>query len=189
MVQYQNKVLHFVDLKRACNHYLKQASESPLGSFYNCMTAMIYAAFLIEAYLNEIGDHLLPDWIKKHDAKTVKDKMKLIGEALNTTFDLGQAPFQSINEIMIYRNLVVHSKAQNLSEDVPRKMVMRNDYTGPPSTLDKTTTIDNAKRFSCHAVEIVGAINIHMPTDEANKHPILHPDEDPFSVLSEGGTL
>lgn len=189
MVQYKNKELQFVYLRHACKRYLKQASECKSGRFYDCMTAMIYAAFLIESYLNEIGDHLFSDWLAEHDRKSVKEKVKLVAKKLQSGFDLGQVPFNAINEILEFRDLVVHAKAQNLSEDVSNGLAMSDHYWGPRSEMDKLATIDNAKRFLFHAEEIVKAINTHMPAG-MHAHPVLNPAVCPLHIPGNtGGTI
>ncbi len=188
MVRYVNKELQFVWLWQACKRYLDHASENRPGRFYDYMTTMIYASFLIESYLNEVGDHLFDNWQAEYDRKSVKDKIKQIGKALNAQFELGNKPFQYIDEMMDYRNLVVHSKAQNLSEEVSNERACRDDYSGPRSEMDQLASLDSAKRFLSQAEMIVNTINKRLPKGR-NEHPILRPDECPFVIASIEGSV
>jgi hypothetical protein len=187
MVQYKAKELQFVSLRSAARRYLKQAKDKPRGYCYDCMTAMLYSAFMIEAYVNEIGDHLFKNWKKDHDRKPLKQKVKVIGKILGTKFDFGIPPLCSIHHIMNYRHLAVHAKAQNLTEDVSHEIAMSDQYRGPRSELDQLTTVKNAEEHVTQAEEIIKSINRQMP-DKENPHRILRPCDSPFALLGTGGT-
>jgi len=187
MVQFKAKELQFVTLRSASCRYLKQAKNKPRGNFYDCMTAMLYSAFMIEAYVNEVGDHLFNNWKKEHDKKSIKEKIKAIGKKLNTIFDFGNPPFCGISQVMNYRHLAVHAKAQDLTEDVSNETAMSDQYSGPRSELDQLTTIINAEEYVKQAEEVIRSINRHMPDNE-NPHRILRPGDSPFAIWATGGT-
>jgi len=72
-------ILHFVYMKMAACHYLDIARRTERFQFFNCMTAMAYSAFCIEAFLNEIGQALYKDnWATYFEQKPTKEKLRII---------------------------------------------------------------------------------------------------------------
>jgi len=49
----------YVTHHNAAFYALQAAKESVEGSFFNCLTAMVFAAFSLEAYLNHLGTYNL----------------------------------------------------------------------------------------------------------------------------------
>ncbi len=54
---YTYSYLYFASLEA-----LVQAQNTEVGSFYTCMTAELFSAFCLEAYLNHLGNQKLPFW-------------------------------------------------------------------------------------------------------------------------------
>ncbi len=71
-------------LHQAADWSLEQAHKNEEGRFYNCMSSIILSAFCIEAYLNHVGQEILPYWdeeIKK--GLSIKNKLKIICHSVN----------------------------------------------------------------------------------------------------------
>lgn len=79
------------------------------------MTAILYCAFVLEAYLNHIGHRKIPadEW-EKVERREPKEKLKRIAEEIGCDPDLGAEPFQSFHSIFQFRNALAHGKTTTL---------------------------------------------------------------------------
>jgi len=169
-------------LYSAAYRSLEQAEENEEGSFYNCMSSIILAAFCIEAYLNHIGSLLLPYWdeeVKK--GLSINNKLKIICHHLNIAADYSRFPFQSFKHIVKYRNLLAHATSEKLT-DKGKQIISKGEHIkGPETWWEKHTNVKTGKRWLSHIESIMITIN-----KTAGQGDI------PFGVLgigSYGGTM
>ncbi len=90
-----------------------QAEADEEGRFFNCMNAVVYSAFCVEAYLNHVGPLVLPCWDKEEcgiDKFSPQAKLCLICDRLGLTVDVSRQPFQSFRAVFKFRNLIAHAK-------------------------------------------------------------------------------
>jgi hypothetical protein len=90
-----------------------QAEADEEGRFFNCMNAVVYSAFCVEAYLNHVGPRVLPCWDKEDcgiDKLSPQAKLCLICDRLGLTLDISRQPFQSFRSIFKFRNLIAHAR-------------------------------------------------------------------------------
>ena len=91
-------------LHSAATWAFEQAEMTEEGRFYNCMSSIILSAFCIEAYLNHIGNELLPYWddeVKK--GLSIQNKLKIICHHIGIIPDFSRRPFQSFIQIIKYQ--------------------------------------------------------------------------------------
>jgi len=166
-------------LHSASQWALEQAEGNEEGSFYNCMSSIILSAFCIEAYLNHIGSKLLPYWdedIKKD--LNVKNKFKIICHHFNLAPDYSRRPFQSLKDIIKYRNLMAHA----ITEKVPYQgiQMVRDDERAqyPKPWWEKHTNLKVTKRWLNDTESMI--TEIHKAAGEGDI---------PFVILSIGSSF
>ena len=105
----------FAWLFQGAESEFEEAVSVEEGSFYNFMFSVVFLAFSIEAYLNQIGEKLFPDWAK-YERRPHKEKLKKVVRRLKFKPDFSSLPFQSYDEIFRFRNLIAHAKPGEFSE-------------------------------------------------------------------------
>jgi len=108
---------------------------------------MLYCAFTMEAFLNHIGSLLLKTWDKSEIWYKPKQKLKCISENLEITFDLSKRPFQTFNDLFVYRNWLVHGKTEEVHEPTIIETSIGPDFDFE-SEWEKWTNYKTAKRFN-----------------------------------------
>lgn len=99
----------FVWLFQGAASEFEEAVSVKEGLFYNCMFSIVFSAFCIEAYLNQIGEKLFRNWAE-FERQSHKKKLKKIAELLAFNPDFSSLPFKSYDEIFGFRNLIAHAK-------------------------------------------------------------------------------
>ena len=161
----------YVTLHRAAYYALKEAKVSEKGQFFNSLTAMIYSAFSLEAYLNHLGNNEFPNWNKIERAKSPKQKLDMLLEKKDYHANFHKNPFDVFDEIFEFRKKIVHGK----TEVIKIEEIQEGEFDGPqimPTTSwEKSTTLENAKLF----VESSTAIIVEL-------HPVFGYTSHPFAT-------
>lgn len=79
------------------------------------LMAILHATFALEAYLNDLGDHLLGCWDELERGLSPEAKLKLVLERLGRNEERGKGPFQSFVRMFRIRNQLVHGKTISLN--------------------------------------------------------------------------
>jgi hypothetical protein len=69
------------------------------------MMAGIFAAFTVEAFLNHLGQHQVPDWEVFERKLGPREKLILLKRILHLYIDQGKRPFQTLDEMLKLRML------------------------------------------------------------------------------------
>ncbi len=96
-------------LLHASNSLFLIAKEHAPGSNHARISAVLFSAFAIEAYLNHIGNLKVENW-QKLDRLNWRDKMKIIGEKVGVQVDYGKPPFQAVVLIFQFRDRLAHGR-------------------------------------------------------------------------------
>ena len=123
----ERTVFPYVLLREASEHALIRVLNKE-NIFIDCVTVILFSAFCLESYLNDIGKNI-NDW-KSIEWKEPKAKLKAIAKSINFPLDLGKRPFQSFPEIMKYRNQLVHGKTAILASDWYEIVEIEKDIPG-----------------------------------------------------------
>jgi hypothetical protein len=115
-VKAQRTVFTFALLSAAGWHALKDGQERLEGSFFEWMTAGVFAAFSLEAYLNHLGPKRSKCW-SGLERLSVGTKLELILEDLDHRPDFSSRPFQTMKDLLRFRNQVAHGKSERGLED------------------------------------------------------------------------
>jgi hypothetical protein len=100
----------------AAKQALKHANEEE-GQLYSCMTAGLFAAFTIEAYLNHIGQIKVRNWDALERKLGPREKLLLLQEMFSFKADQSKPPFQSLHTVLILRNSIAHGKTETITTD------------------------------------------------------------------------
>lgn len=90
----------------------KQNIKVPLMPF------VVFMAFSIEAYLNSIGDRVIPFW-EDLERLPWKNKVNIIHHAAQKHPDWGKVPLQFAKEVFELRDKLAHGKPEKVSLSAP----------------------------------------------------------------------
>ncbi|HHX2511952.1 TPA: hypothetical protein ACU8BT_000862 [Neisseria subflava] len=97
-------------------HQIERAKKEENGhKFRWIIPAMVFSAFELEAMCNSFGSALFPQW-EEYEQLKLKGKVLLISDAYGLEVDFGKEPWQTINEVIKFRNDLVHSKPRTIKE-------------------------------------------------------------------------
>ena len=153
---------------------LEEAVSTEEGRFYNCISSIVFSAFCIEAYLNQIGEKLFPDCWAELERRPHKQKLKKIAERLQFKPDFSSLPFQSYDEIFRFRNLIAHAKPGEFTE------------------FERLSDLGHAAKFLCCTEGMINEIHKKL-ADHIETHEDVYGDdffdemgiskENPFAIL------
>jgi hypothetical protein len=113
----------------AARKALKQAKQQESGRFYACMTAGVFSAFTIEAFLNHLGQRRVQEWNALERKLGPQEKLILLKQMLHFSADTSKRPFQTLRDILRLRNSLAHGKTDtvdtNLIVDDPSEEAVR----------------------------------------------------------------
>jgi hypothetical protein len=163
----------FIAAKQALEHAEKQE-----GRLYFCMTAGLFAAFTIEAYLNHIGQDKVRNWNILERKLGPREKLALLQGIFSLKADQSKSPFQSLNTILSLRNSIVHGKTETITSDT----IVNEDEVGeaeyPQTDWKKLCTVSSVTKM----VNDVEAMVISI-------HHQLGYKRDPFASPGHGTSL
>jgi len=134
-------------LGNASWHALQDGRERVKGSFFEWMTAGVFAAFSLEAYLNHLGERRIRHWGRIERGLSVSEKLDLLLADLGQAPDLSRRPFQTVSELVKFRNELAHGKTQRLSETSTRKLFSGQSIPEPLTWWERQCTERGATRF------------------------------------------
>lgn len=132
----------------------KRAKETKEGRFNNCIIAMMFSAFCVEAYLNHVGQKKIKFWAEV-DKCSPKQKVAIIAIMLKHEIDWGKAPFQTFCDIFRFRNKLVHGRTHHV---IVEEMQFLEEEDSPASALvdwEREITLENAERYLKDVKEII----------------------------------
>jgi hypothetical protein len=94
---------------------LEDGTEDPESPLYLCMASLILTAFMMEAYLNHIGQRKFKCW-NDLERLSPESKLNLIAEKLGFVPDYGNRPYQTFKDLFRFRNRVGHGKSVTISD-------------------------------------------------------------------------
>ncbi len=143
---------------------LDQARKEAEGRFYNCLITMVFCAFTLEAYLNDIGNQLVKDWDSIERDKNPYEKLSLFQEITNVKICRSTKPYCYINSIFDYRKEIVHGKTKTLNgidlvkvDEIPKM---------PLTKWETMTNLENASKFRNHTKEIVYGLSKELLNED-----------------------
>ena len=162
-------------------HQIEQARKEEDGhKFRWIVPAMVFSAFELEAMCNSFGSALFPQW-EEYEQLKLKGKVLLISNAYELEVDFGIEPWQTINEVIKFRNDLVHSKPRAIKETQTLVKMDNGNLLGAlyPDTkarkkaATQNYSIEKAEQFA-DAVKQVHYMWIHHSLSKQLPSPQFH---------------
>lgn len=145
----------YVYLKIGAVHMLQLAKSSKEGQLYTCVSSLILAAFMLEAYFNHLGKQFDKSWDRNERKKSKRQKLESLSRAVSPPVDLSTRPFGSVTELFSFRDWMAHGRT--LDESVNAEI----DYTDelakaiPGTKWQEFATVENAESLVDDAIKVV----------------------------------
>jgi len=78
------------------------------------LSALTMACFAIEAFANHVGEHLFPSWNTIEKGVSPIGKLKMFIEMKEVKIQYEQAPFNTVNVLMQWRNKIAHGRTEKI---------------------------------------------------------------------------
>jgi hypothetical protein len=134
-------------LRQVSWHTLNTAKENEKGSYLNLMASTVFSAFTIEAYLNHLGEEIIPFWSIIERNLSPYKKLEVIAMQLRKNIDFGRRPFSSFKSIFQFRDFLAHGRTEHLDDEG-----LQNLSEGDIPELPKTQWQKQVKKRKCPAV-------------------------------------
>lgn len=148
-VSKERQVNTYAVMRHASHVILENAEKDPEGSFYQIMASLIFTAFMMEAYLNHIGQRIFKCW-NDLERLSHESKLNLIAEKLGLVTNYGKRPYQTLSKLFKFRDSIAHGKSVSLKSVNQTRIVddtfdkyMREFLE---TQWEKYCTSENAKR-------------------------------------------
>lgn len=113
-VETKREVNTYADLNLGSYVLLDTAKSVYEGSYYTTMASIIFSAFTFEAYLNDIGEELIPYW-NEIDRLSINKKCNVICKCCGIEFEKGTRPYQTYYQLFKFRNSLAHGRSKILT--------------------------------------------------------------------------
>jgi hypothetical protein len=154
---------------RAVSWYaLKLAHEHISGQLHHCMTAMLFSAFCLEAYLNHLGDQHIDLWKSKERTLSPYKKLQVISTALGFEPDLTVMPYQTFKSIFTLRALLVHGKTETLILEDDLILSPDENPPEPLSEWEKFISLKSAELFVKDTKAMIIDLGSHAGIEESD---------------------
>lgn len=164
-------------LNEAAKLALARAVDLPHDELYYSMTAILLSAFSLEAFLNHMGQELLPTWPTfERSRPSLQTKLSKVAGHLRLTIDFDARPFSALDPLFRFRNFLVHGRTETLSARVPPPNLRHDRVQFPWPAWMHESNPDTARRYLTDVEEIAQVIH------EAAGHKSRA-----FSTLRHGG--
>jgi hypothetical protein len=98
------------------NCLLRAGQKETQGSVHQFRASLVFRAFALEAFLNWVGEQLIPHW-KYLERLKPKEKLDLLCDLIKVKPDYSARPWQVLKELFGFRNEIAHGKPEILSTD------------------------------------------------------------------------
>jgi hypothetical protein len=161
----------YVTLQDAAEFALEIAKNAEEGRFYNCLSAMLYSAFCLEAYLNHIGIFEIENWNKVERNISPGMKLDLLVKKKGYEPDFSKRPFKTFNIIFEFRKKIVHGKTERLKTEENKEGEIGDGDTPeiPMTSWEESITLEMATSFVKDTALMISEL-----------HPIFGFKENPF---------
>ena len=135
-------------LVRIAEDALRNAEENAVGSLYQTLIAMTFAALAVEALCNAIGERRIEGWKDDFESCSPNAKLRLIADSLDVPYRNDEDPWLSARWLIKFRNAVAHAKPEAVKETkiMSQKEHDRRLFDMPESKLEKSITLGNARK-------------------------------------------
>jgi hypothetical protein len=164
-VQRRGNVYPHAMLRDASEFALQQAENAANDGqkrYFNCLGAMLFSAFCLEAYLNFLGEKRILNWEipgdrgVKPERKNPQEKLLLIASEIKYNIEKTSKPFLTFDEIFDFRDSLVHAKPYHYKDEF---LVSRPVPKQRKAEWEKKIEFHTAKRFVIDSGEMIIALH------------------------------
>jgi hypothetical protein len=134
---------------------LRRAQQNAGGHFYSCMTAGVFAAFTVEAFLNHLGQLRVREWDALERKLGPREKLLLLQQLLHLSVDHSKRPFQTLRDMLRLRDSVAHGKTETVTTDLVVEDPQDDSARYPEPDWKKLCAISSVARMVEDAEAIV----------------------------------
>jgi hypothetical protein len=160
-VQYKARrtVSTYGHLRSASWLSMEAAKRAEQARFYNCMIAMMFCAFTLEAFLNHVGAEKIAFWPQLKRPLSPRAKLDVLVTELRMKVDIGGRPFQTFKAIFRFRDALVH--AETVEVEYEGETEVEGDELPEPPLADwqKLVNIPTTQRYMDDTKAMIKAIN------------------------------
>ncbi len=124
-IQHEGTFYTYSYLLNGAYNAIETAREYRTGSNYQRLSAILFAAFALEAHLNHVGEQKLQSWADIERKLNPDQKLALVAEVIGFNVDRSRRPFQNFREIFQFRNYFAHGRTESIertvNDDLPRE--------------------------------------------------------------------
>ena len=153
-VEAERTVFTFAVLSAAGWHALQDGTVRHEGSFYEWMTVNVFAAFSLEAYLNHLGPLRFKCW-EELERLPIESKLALLLEDLNESPDFSSRPFQTVKDMLRFRNQLAHGRSERVEETSFQTLFPGESPRYPQTKWEAQCTQKTAARFLDDAQAVI----------------------------------
>lgn len=143
-----------IPLKSIAANQLRMAKEEQAGhKFRWVIPSMIFSVFSVEAMANVYGSQIFNNHWKNFESTSIIGKIILVSKELGIDVDFSAQPWQTIQEMIKFRNWLAHVKPHKTSvthevpHDTPNEQLPR---LLPDMQITAYSDLDSAERVSVH---------------------------------------
>jgi len=148
-------VYTYVYLNIVAEEALKRAKANEEGRFYSCMTAELFSAFCLEAYLNHLGSQKIPYWESVEKKLGPREKLEIICYEISLKPDFGFRPFQTFRVLFQVRNSLVHGKTEYLEQSDKQLLEAGEQPRLPDIKWKSLVNLSTANKFIKDTKEMI----------------------------------
>ncbi|HEX4425590.1 MAG TPA: hypothetical protein VH079_09325 [Terriglobales bacterium] len=100
------------DLWHTANCLLDAGQRDIKASAHQFRASLIFRAFYLEAFLNWLGQHLIPHW-SYLERLNPREKLDLLNDLIHVTPNYGAPPWQIVKDLFGFRNYLAHGKPES----------------------------------------------------------------------------
>ena len=141
-----------IPLQSIAANQLKMAEEEQAGhKFRWIIPSMIFSVFSVEAMANVYGSQLFNNQWKNFESTSIIGKIILVSKELGIDTDFSAQPWQTIQEMIKFRNWLAHAKPHKTTEthevpyDTPNEQLPR---LFPDMKITTYSDFESANRYA-----------------------------------------
>jgi hypothetical protein len=137
MVSKYTQVKTYARIFQVAKWTLKQATKQREGSTHNCLAALVFLAFTIEAYVNHLAASKITDWSKRERELGQSRRLRLLLSAVGLDPSFEERPFRSVSELFEIRDQLAHGRSVTIQEEIQDEGDISDGFTPAETEWDK----------------------------------------------------
>lgn len=175
------KSYSYAYLLMAVHRSVKDLATAKPYPFVECLNILLHSALAFEAFLNHLGREVFEFWDPLKRKLSVIEKLQVIAAHRCVHIDWGSRPYQSVKQVVDFRNAVAH--AESTEVDVA---VISGETRESKSHWQSFCNEETALRLSGDIEQLIDslplALGVLMPKVSTLAEPSLEGDCDRSDV-------